>query len=274
MSVTTLDDIRVITARSRGRATDLWRFRDLFRSLVSRDFAAKYHSSVLGFLWTLLNPLMMLVVLTAVFTHVIKVPIDHYWAFLLSGYFVWNCAQQCLGSATYVLQQHSSLSRNAAFPTEVLPLSASTAKHFEFAIEVALVVVVLAVFHHQGVTASLVMLPILIALQFLLVVGMMYPIAVLSVLFRDFQHALPLAIITLFYLSPVFYSADLVPESVRGVYMLNPFAGLLSLYHAVLFDGRFPSATMLAWVTLVAFASYGIGYAIFRRYKSLCVEVA
>lgn len=274
MSVTTLADVRVINARSRGKASDLWRFRDLFRSLVTRDFAAKYHSSVLGFLWTLLNPLLMLVVLTAVFTHVIRVPIEHYWAFLLSGYFVWNCVQQCLSSATYVLQQHASLSRSAAFPSEVLPLSASTAKHFEFVIELALVVVVLAVFHHQGITGSLVLLPILIVLQFALVVGMMYPIAVLSVLFRDIQHALPLAIITLFYLSPVFYSADLVPESVRGLYMLNPFAGLLSLYHAVLFDGRFPSITMLAWVTTLALAGYGTGYAIFRRYKSLCVEVA
>lgn len=274
MLVSASNDVRVTTARSRGRVSDLWRFRDLFLSLVTRDLAAKYHASVLGFLWTLLNPLMMLAVLTAVFTHVIRVPIEHYWAFLLSGYFAWNCAQQCLSSATYVLQQHASLSRSAAFPSEVLPLSASTAKHIEFVIEVALVVGVLAIFHHQAVPGSLVLLPVLIALQFVLIAGMMYPIAVLSVLFRDIQHALPLAITTLFYLSPVFYSVDLVPESVRGVYMLNPFAGLLSLYHAVLFDGRFPSIAVFAWVTTLAVASYGIGYAIFRRHKSLCVEVA
>lgn len=274
MTVAGLDQVRVITARSRGRASDVWRFRDLFGSLVTRDLSAKYHSSVLGFLWTLLNPLIMLVVLASVFTRVIRVPIENYWAFLLSGYFVWNCAQQCFASATYVLQQHASLSRSAAFPSEVLPLSAATAKHFEFVIELALVVVVLAVFHHQGVPASLALLPMLILLQFVLVAGLMYPIAVLSVLFRDIQHALPLAITTLFYLSPVFYSTDLVPESVRGLYMINPFAGLLSLYHAVLFGGRLPSAAMLAWVTTLALASYGVGYAIFRRYKSLCVEVA
>jgi ABC-type polysaccharide/polyol phosphate export permease len=74
--------------------------------------------------------------------------------------------------------------------------------------------------------------------------------------------------------SPVFYSTDLVPESIRGLYMLNPFAGLLSLYHAVLFEGRFPSAGLLGWVAIFALSSYGVGYAIFRRFKSLCVEVA
>src|SRR5690606_41692528 len=91
-------------------------------------------------------------------------------------------------------------------------------------------------FHPHGLPGSLLVLPVLLALQFILVVGLMSPIAVLSVLFRDVQHALPLLILALFYASPVFYSADLVPESVRGLYMLNPFAGLLSLYHAVLFE--------------------------------------
>ncbi|MFO7260557.1 MAG: ABC transporter permease [bacterium] len=270
----TRDDVRVITPRSRGRISDVWRFRDLYRSLVARDLAVKYHSSVLGFVWTLLNPLLMLAVLTAVFTHVIKVPIEHYWAFLLSGYFVWNCAQQCLSSATYVLHQHASLRRSAAFPSEILLLSAATAKHVEFAIEIGLTLVVLVIFHHHGVPGSLLVLPVLLALQFILVVGLMSPIAVLSVLFRDVQHALPLLILALFYASPVFYSADLVPESVRGLYMLNPFAGLLSLYHAVLFEGRFPPAGQLGWVAVLSLSICGAGYVIFRRYKSLCVEVA
>lgn len=270
----TVDNVRVLTPRSRGRMSDVWRFRDLYRTLVARDLAVKYHSSVLGFVWTLLNPLLMLAVLTAVFTHVIRVPIEHYWAFLLSGYFVWNCAQQCLSSATYVLHQHASLRRSASFPSEILLLSAATAKHFEFAIEIGITLVALVIFHHKGVPGSLLVLPVLFALQFFLVVGLMSPIAVLSVLFRDVQHALPLVILALFYVSPVFYSTDLVPESIRGLYMLNPFAGLLSLYHAVLFEGRFPSAGLLGWVAIFALSSYGVGYAIFRRFKSLCVEVA
>ncbi|HEY8468967.1 MAG TPA: ABC transporter permease [Longimicrobiales bacterium] len=270
----TLDTVRVITPRSRGSAKEVWRFRDLYRSLVARDLAAKYHSSVLGFIWTLLNPLLMLAVLIAVFRHVIRVPIEHYWAFLLSGYFVWNCAQQCLSAATYVLQQHANLSRSAAFPSEILLLSASTAKHVEFLIEIGLTLVVLGIFHHQAVPGSFLALPVLFLLQFVLVVGLMAPIAVLSVLFRDVQHALPPIIMAVFYLSPVFYSTDMVPESVRGLYMLNPFAGLLSLYHAVLFEGRFPAGGLLGWVATLALASCAGGYMIFRRYKPLCVEVA
>ena len=88
--------------------SEIWSYRDLLRNLVARNLKVKYQRSVLGFLWTLLNPLLTVGVLVMVFTFVVRVQIENYWAFLLSGYFVWNFISQSLNSATFVLAEHAS----------------------------------------------------------------------------------------------------------------------------------------------------------------------
>ena len=253
---------------------EVWRFRALFRSLVARDLKIKYQRSPLGFLWTLLNPLLTSLILIGVFTYVIRVPIDHYWAFLLSGYFVWNFIHQGLTQSTNLLRDHSSLRRSIAFPSEILIWSASFSRLFEFLIEIALVMIVLVLFHHQAIPTSLVLFPLLILIQVILTVGLMYPLSTLSVFFHDVSYALPVVIFAIFYLSPVFYPVEMIPEAVRPFYFINPFAGMLTLYHTVLFDGQWPSITLLASVGTSAIVVCLIGYAIFNRYKNVCTEIA
>jgi lipopolysaccharide transport system permease protein len=126
----------------------------------------------------------------------------------------------------------------------------------------ALVLGVLVVFHHQEIPMSFILFPLLVVIQVILSIGVMYPIATISVMFHDVQHALPIFIFALFYITPIFYPVGMVPEILRPYYFVNPFAGLLTLYHAVLYEGQWPSMLYL------------IGYAIFNRYKYVCVEIA
>jgi ABC-type polysaccharide/polyol phosphate export permease len=133
--------------------------------------------------------------------------------------------------------------------------------------------VALAAFHHHGIPASYALLPVLVLIQLLLVIGIALPIATLSVFYYDVYHALPIALTTLFYLSPVFYPAEMVPEAARGLYFLNPVAGLLTLYHEVFYWGRMPSFHLLGGMLVAAFAVYLVGYAIFRRYAAIFPEI-
>lgn len=253
---------------------EVWRFRRLFLSLVVRDLKIKYQRSPIGFLWTLLNPLLTSLILIAVFTYILKVPVDHYWAFLLSGYFVWNFMSQVLIQSTHLLRDHANLRRNMAFPSEILIWSASFSRLLEFLIEIGLVMIGLVVFHHQGIPSSLVLFPLLIIIQVILTVGLMYPLSILSVFFHDVSYALPVVIFTLFYISPVFYPMEIIPEVVRPYYFLNPFAGILTLYHTILYDGLWPSVAMVSSIFTGAIIIGVIGYAIFHRYKNACVEIA
>lgn len=254
--------------------SEVWRYRRLFQTLVMRDLKIKYQRSPIGFIWTLLNPLCTSLILIGVFTYIIKLPVENYWAFLLSGYFVWNFMNQVLIQSTNLLRDHASLRRNVAFPSEILIWSASFSRLLEFLIEIGLVMVGLVVFHHGGIPSSLVLFPLLIVIQVLLTVGLMYPLSTLSVFFHDVSYALPVVIFSLFYISPVFYPIEMIPEVVRPYSFLNPFAGILTLYHAVLFDGLWPSLTMLGSVFGSALLICIIGYALFNRFKHTCVEIA
>ena len=263
--------------RARGSGWDgvheVWRYRELLRSLVVRNMKAKYQRSVLGFFWTLLNPLLTVSILTVVFSYVVRIHLTHYWAFLLSGYFVWNFILQTISSGTYVLIEHAQLSRSVAFPKELLVLASVISRLVEFGIELTLVLVGLALFHYHTVPLSFLCVPWLIALQFLLSLGLMFPIATLSVFYHDVQHALPIVLTMLFYITPIFYPASMVPGAMRPFYALNPVARLLSLYHEVLYDGRLPGASALLTMTGVALLVVWLGFAIFNRYKALYAEI-
>jgi lipopolysaccharide transport system permease protein len=253
---------------------ELWRYRELLRSLVIRDIKVKYQRSPLGLIWTLLNPLITVTILVTVFSYVIRIHIDHYWAFLISGFFVWNFISQVLSHATFLISSHASLSRSVYFPREILILSAAFSRLFEFLIEIGIVIVVLFIFHYKSFPTSIILLPVLVLAQVAMAVGLMFPIAVISVLFYDVRHALPLLITSLFYLTPVFYHASMIPWSMQVLYYLNPFVGLLTLYHTVLYEATWPSMRLLCAVSTAATVILFFGYLVFKRYKGVCVEIA
>ena len=255
------------------RLGQVWRFRELLRSLIIRNLKVKYQRSLLGFIWTLLNPLFTVAILVLVFSHVVRIPLPDYWAFVLSGYFVWNCILQTLNTGTYIFAEHSRLTRSVAFPSEILVFGAVGSRLLEFVAEIALILVLLVAFRHHHVPASFALLPLLLVIQVMMVIGLALPIATLSVFYYDVQHALPIALTTLFYLSPVFYPASLVPEAAQTWYFLNPIAGLLTLYHDILYAGQTPSLSALLGMSAAAFLVYITGYAIFNRYASVFPEI-
>lgn len=265
---------RPARAPSSSGLAELWRFRALLRSLVVRDLKVKYQRSVFGLVWTLLNPLLTMAVLVAVFSYVIRIEMEQYWAFMLSGYFVWNYVQQCLFRATSILREHAALSRSVAFPSEILILGAGASRLVEFLVEITIVLAVLVVFRLHSLPSSLLLLPILVVVQMLLVVGLMLPLSTISTLFHDVQHALPIVVMSLFYLSPVFYPVEFVPEPARPFFQINPMVPLLQLFHAVLYDGTWPPASLLGASLASSGTICAIGYLLFRRYRHVCVEIA
>ncbi len=253
---------------------ELWRFRGLLRSLVVRDLKVKYQRSLLGLIWTLLNPLLTVAILVTVFTFVLRIQVVHYWAFMLSGFFVWNFIQRSLYHATTILREHASLGRAVYYPSEVLILATSLSKLVEFLLEIVIVMAVLVLFHHHGVPSSMLLFPVIVAILLIMAIGLMFPLAVFSVLYYDLQHALPVVITSLFYISPVFYPVAMIPEAARTVYYLNPIVGVMELFHKVLYEGNWPSMALLASVFAAALAICAAGHVLFKRYKEVCVEIA
>src|SRR5687768_10572733 len=252
---------------------EIWRHRELLMRLVSRNLKMRYQRSVLGFLWALLNPLFTILILVGVFRYVVRIGVADYWAFLVSGYFAWVFLQHAVAASAGVITDHSYMTRSLAFPAEILVLSSVIARLVEFAAEIVLVVAALVIFHHHGVPASLVLLPVAVAATLLLATGVALPVAAGSVFFKDIQHAVPVALMMLGYLSPVFYPMSLVPERFHAIYLLNPVAALLTLYHEILYEGRFPAFALLMGTVASAIIACVIGVILFRRQRALFAEI-
>lgn len=252
----------------------IWQFRELLLSLISRDLKVKYQRSALGLLWTLLNPLLLVLIFVVVFSYVLRIQIDGYWAFLISGIFSWEYISTSMNRATFVLRGHAPLRRSVAFPNVIIILGNLLALLLEFMVEIMIVVAIICIFYHQFVPVSVVLLPLLIFLQFLIAAGLMFALSVVSILFDDVEHAMPAILRLLFFATPVMYPVSMIPESLRIYAYLNPFAGLMELYHAILYQGVFPSWQLLGAVSAAALAIFYIGFWIFHLFEDVCVEIA
>lgn len=221
--------------------------RDLLRELVTRDLHLRYKRTALGILWSLLNPLAQVAVFSFVFRRVLPVAEPNYPAFVLAGVLSWGWFQTALPAATESITENADLVRRPRFPLAVLPAVpvASQMLHFLLALLVFAPYLALTGAGAPFTPAALASLPLLVALQFALTLGLGYVVAALHVPFRDTRYLLGLALMLLFYLTPVLYSADSVPERYRALFLLNPLAGLTEGYRAVMLGGHAPAPASL-----------------------------
>jgi lipopolysaccharide transport system permease protein len=238
--------------------------RDLLRELIARDIKLRYRGSLLGLLWTLLNPLAELLVLYTVFSLVFRVQVPHFQAYLFTGLIVYGWFSTSLSFATGALVTNRELVRRPGVPVVILPVVtvASNLVHFLLSLPILLV---LLWGSDVSLTGSVALLPALIAIEFGLIAGMAYPVAILSVWFRDTQHVLRIALQLLFYLTPIFYEASSAPEGLRILLNVNPLAHLVDAYRAVLMRGTAPGLGSLSYLLVLSIGLVIIGLAWFRR---------
>ncbi|WP_445249823.1 ABC transporter permease [Microcoleus sp. OTE_8_concoct_300] len=246
-------------------------FFDLLRVLVDRDMKLLYKRSALGIAWTLINPLLQLAVFSFVFRTVIPINIPKFSSFAFSGLLIWTWSQTALFQATGLITSNKALIRQPNFPTAILPVVTTMTGLIHFLLALPVLIIFLAV---DGVrpNAVLFVLPLLMVIQFVLTVGLAYPLAALNVTFRDTQHTLGVLLQMLFYLTPIFYDLNSVPKEFQPLYQLNPMVPLIEAYRAILLKGTQPDWQALLIVSLVVAVILPIGLAIFRRQSNTFVE--
>ncbi len=238
--------------------------RDLLLELIARDIKLRYRGSVLGIAWTLLNPLAELLVLLFVFSTVLRVDIPNFSAYLFTGLIVYGWFQTSVNFATGALVSNRELVRRPGVPSVILPVVtvASNLVHFVLSLPILFVLLMLS---DVAITRAVLALPFLIAIEFVLILGFAYPVAIMNVWFRDMQHVLRVALQLLFYLTPVFYETSTVPPGLQWFYRLNPLAHMVDVYRSVLLRGEFPNPASLLFLIVVSSALLGAGLVWFRH---------
>src|SRR5438552_560636 len=231
----------------------------------------RYKRSVLGIVWSLLNPLLQLLILYFVFRVLLSLKIPHYASFLFTGVLVWNWFSSSLLFATGAIVDNRELIKRPGFPIAILPTVTVTSHliHFLIAIPALLICVVLDI---GQVTTAIVALPLVIALQFILTLSFAYLVATFHVTFRDTQYLLGVLLQLLFFLSPVFYDLTAIPERYRSLLVLNPLVYLIDAYRKILIHGELPSMAALAVLGVSAMGLLAVSYIVFIRASYHFVE--
>lgn len=266
------------------RVRDIFRYRELLINLVRKDLKVRYKSSVLGFLWSLLNPAMLLVVYYFVFSVLLGSGVARFPIYLLSGLLVWNLFNVGLVSATGSVVASSGIVNKVWFPREVLPLSAIGAAVVHFFLQGIVMVLTLLVFRHPVEWAYLPLLPIALLALLLFLAGLSLLMSAINVYLRDMQHLAEIALVPWFFCSPIVYTYQIIADKLDGlawVYLLNPVTPVVLVFQRAIYGDysdavhQFPYWWYLRNVVIVMVVSVVIlafALSVFRRLEGNFTE--
>jgi ABC-2 type transport system permease protein len=245
---------------------DIYDYRELIWALAMKELRVRYKRSVLGFVWALLNPLLMMIVLTLVFGTIMRFSIDHYAIFLLSMLLPWTFFTQALTYSVESVVGNADLLKKVHIAKVVFPVAAVVSNIVNFLlslIPLALLVLVLRFPLHW----TWIYLPVPMLGLFLFTLGTSLFLAAINVFFRDISHIIQIILSAWFYFSPIIYSLDFIPAKHRWLFKLNPMLYVLNGFRLSIYYGLLPQLTSVAMSLGCGVAAVLIGYGVFRRYQ-------
>ena len=250
---------------------EIFKYREMIRMLVRRDLRGRYKNSVLGFLWTFLNPLLQLGVYTIVFSVIMRAGIEKYYLYLFIALIPWMFFSTSVqGGATCVLAQKDMVTK-IHFPRQVLPIAHVTTCFVNMLL--CFIVVLLVCLLDVGL--NFLVLPYLIPVmltEFLLALGLCFIVSGATVYFRDLEHIMGILVMLWQFLTPVMYSVEQVPEEIRNVFMINPMTPIIICYRDILYSKQVPQLQNLLFSLGFGVLFLTIGWFLFLHFQKRFAE--
>lgn len=255
-----------------GSKKFLRQYFDLLIGLSVKELKIKFKGACLGFLWTILNPLLMMLVLSIIFTKVVRINIEKYPLFVLCGLLPWNFLTSSIIRSANIIIENASLIKKVPLPMEIFPLSVVFSNLINFLICMGLLVIFFA--FHIEISVKLLLLPVIILLQLIFTAGMCFLFSCITVFFRDVNNILNILLMLWFYLTPVIYPLEMVPEKFYILCSINPMTMIIHSYREVLLKNTLLlSPYFFIFSALLIVAIFTISYSIFSHYKQFFSEV-
>ncbi len=253
--------------------TEILSKRDVLATLVEKDFKSRYKAKALGRLWSVADPLVMVVIYTIVFAHILQVAERYYPIFLLLGLTPFRFFTNSASGAAAAVTDNTALVKRVAFPRVMLPLAVVLSHARHFFIELTLVAALFLVFPEAFLPSlQLLWLPAIFGVQLLFTTGVALMVSALNVRYRDTQYILNSVVLVMMWLTPTFYSFNVVPEGLAHMLMWNPMVGVVEGYRSVLLHASRPSFTLLGSAGLSALAIFVVGALVFRKYEHVFAD--
>lgn len=246
-------------------------FIDLLVGLVERNMKIMYKRSVLGIAWTLVKPVLQLIVFTLVFKIVLSIQIENYSSFIFVGLLTWNWFQNSLFQSIGAIISNRALIRQPNFPNGILPIVVITTGLVHFLLSLP-VFIVFSYIDGIALKPTVLLLPVLAFIQFVFIASLAYPLAALNVTYRDVQHTLGILLQFQFYMSGVFYDISRIPEESRWVFNLNPMVNIIEAYRDILIRGVVPEWNYLLIILAISATVMFLSYRKFEQQSGYFLE--
>jgi ABC-2 type transport system permease protein len=243
---------------------EIFRYRDLVLTLVARELKVRYRRSVIGFVWTMLQPLLMMLVFYMVFSKLFRFNLPHYPVYALAGILFWNFFSQSIVSSMNSLRGNAPLLQKLPVPKAVFPIATviSGVVNLLFALVPTLLILILL---EHSLSPALLFLPVSILLAGLFTLGAGLLLSPLAVFFSDIVELVGVLLTVLMYLTPIFYPMAILPDNVRWVVRFNPLRSILEVFRDPIHYGKIPPLEHIAVCIVITALALAIGAFAFRR---------
>ncbi len=244
---------------------ELYQYREMIFSLVRRDLRGRYKASLLGFLWTFINPLCQILVYSFVFSMIMRTGIEQFYVYLISGMIPWIFFSSAVSGGTMCIKNQSEMVKKIYFPREVLPISFVTSAFINMLFCFIMIFLVVGVSGRGFSPVALLFLPLVMIVEYVMALGFTMIVSGLTVYFRDMEHIVSVIMMAWIYLTPIMYTVEMVPERLRGVYLINPMTPVVQAYQQILYYKQIPEMGTLGLAALFALVILVIGVIAFKK---------
>lgn len=251
---------------------ELYDYRQMIVSYVKRDLRARYQGSVLGFLWTFINPLFQLIIYTIVFSTFMRMGIEKFYMFLFVALVPWIFFNSCLQQGAMEIIDNKELVKKIYFPRMILPMAYVISCFINMLLSFVVIFAVIIVTGFGISFKALLFLPVIMLIEFMLCLGISLITSACTVYIRDLQHILAIVGMGWMYLTPVVYPASIVPDKYKTLFNLNPMSSIVTAYRDILYYKQVPQMTTLTQATFMGIFLIIVGIVVFNKLQRGFVE--
>ena len=265
-------DRAAVAPSMRRTLTGLRRYRHLLRNLVLKDLKLKYRGSVIGFAWSLANPLLMAVIYTIAFRHILRMRSEGFVFYMMLGLLAWTFFANSLAMSTGSIADNGGLVMSVWFPRAILPIATVLFNLAQYILTVLVFLPLMLVYYQVPFAAPMLLFPVFVALQALFTIGVALILATGTAFYRDVRHLVDVALMVLFWATPIVYTLQDLSGRMYAVILFSPLSAYVTAYHSIFYERQWPEPAIWAIAVTYAAASLAMGLWLVVRYEDSFAE--
>ena len=242
----------------------IYNYRELLKTNVKKEIRGRYKNSILGVMWSFLNPLLQLAVYSIIFGALLAGGDSTYYIYICVALIPWTYFTTAITQSSFTIIGNADIIKKVYFPREILPISVVTSGAVNFVIS-TIIILFFVIFSGIGLSWYLLLYPVILLVQYVLLLGIGFIVSAITVYFRDLEHIIGIILLAAFYGTPIVYKLEQLPVNLQIILQLNPMTHIINAYRDIFYYQQMPNMKIIGLLFLVSVALLVVGYFIFKK---------